>query len=262
MRTTRPAHVAIAMDGNGRWATARGLPRPAGHRCGATAVRRAVEAARAEGIDVLTLYAFSSDNWRRPRAEVDGLMALFVDYLRDETARCVDADIRLTMIGRRDRLAPSLRRAAEAAERATAAGTRLHLRLAIDYSSREAIWLAAERMIRAGRSSREEFAARIRSGRGEIADVPDVDLLIRTGGEKRLSDFLLWECAYAELHFVEVAWPDFAAEHFADALDAFAGRERRFGGVNVAAGLPPSHKATADHRSLGGGGQPCGNRRA
>jgi undecaprenyl diphosphate synthase len=231
MSAIRPAHVAIAMDGNGRWATARGLPRPAGHRCGAVSVRRVVEAACDEGIAVLTLYAFSSDNWRRPRAEIDGLMALFGDYLRDETARCADAGIRLTMIGRRDRLAPSLRRAAETAERATAGATRLHLRLAIDYSSREAIWLAAERMIRAGRSSREEFVARIRSGRGEIAEVPDVDLLIRTGGEKRLSDYLLWECAYAELHFVDVAWPDFGAEHFAAALDEFAGRERRFGAI-------------------------------
>ncbi len=233
MRAIHPAHVAIAMDGNGRWATARGLPRPAGHRCGAAAVRRAVEAARAEGIDVLTLYAFSSDNWRRPRAEIDGLMALFGEYLRDETAGCVEAGIRLTMIGRRDRLAPSLRRTAEAAERATAGGTRLHLRLAIDYSSREAIWLAAEHLISAGQPSREEFVARIRSGHGEVANVPDVDLLIRTGGERRLSDFLLWECAYAELHFVDVAWPDFTAEHFADALEAFAGRERRFGGLAV-----------------------------
>lgn len=236
MKAIRPAHVAIAMDGNGRWAAARDLPRPAGHRCGAQAVRRVVEAARTEGIDVLTLYAFSSDNWRRPRVEIDGLMALFDEYLHDETARCVEAGIRLTMIGRRDRLAPSLRRTAEAAERATAGETRLHLRLAIDYSSREAIWLAAERMIGAGRSSREEFVARIRSGRGEIADAPDVDLLIRTGGERRLSDFMLWECAYAELHFVDVAWPDFGAEHFADALDAFAGRERRFGGLGRVSG--------------------------
>jgi undecaprenyl diphosphate synthase len=236
MRAIRPAHVAIAMDGNGRWATARGLPRPAGHRCGAVSVRRVVEAACDEGIDVLTLYAFSSDNWRRPRAEIDGLMALFSDYLRDETSRCVDAGIRLTMIGRRDRLAPSLRRAAEIAECATAGATRLHLRLAIDYSAREAIWLAAEQMIRAGRLSREELVARIPSGRGDVADAPDVDLLIRTGGERRLSDFLLWECAYAELHFVDVAWPDFAAEHFADALDAFAGRERRFGGLGSVSG--------------------------
>jgi undecaprenyl diphosphate synthase len=220
------------MDGNGRWGTARGMPRAAGHRQGAAAVRRTVEAAVERGLETLTLYAFSADNWRRPRTETMGLMALFDEYLRLEVDRCVAHGIRLSVIGRRDRLPPSLRRQVQSAEDATAEGRGLHLRLAIDYSARDAIWCAAERLIDAGRRSREEFAARVRSGRGEIADVPDVDLLIRTGGEQRLSDFLLWESAYAELCFLDVAWPDFSATHLAHALDTFSRRERRFGGIS------------------------------
>jgi undecaprenyl diphosphate synthase len=233
--TRLPRHVAIVMDGNGRWGTARGLTRDAGHRQGATAVRRAVEAAVAARIDVLTLYAFSADNWRRPRAETLGLMALFDRYLREEVARCLEHGIRLSVIGRRDRLPPSLARQVDRAEVATAAGTGLHLRLAIDYSSRDAIWCAVEHLVAAGRASRDEFSARLRSGRGEIADVPDVDLLIRTGGEQRLSDFLLWECAYAEFCFLEVAWPDFTAADFDAALYAFIRRDRRFGAVSEGA---------------------------
>ena len=224
-------HVAIIMDGNGRWATSRGLPRVVGHRQGAVALRRAVEAAPPLGITTLTLYAFSADNWKRPAAEVTGLMQLFDEYLRAQARECQQHGIRLTLVGRRDRLAPALRERAETFERATAAGTTLHLRLAIDYSAREAIWLAAERLVREGGASREAFSAAVRSGSGAPVDVPDVDLLIRTGGEQRLSDFLLWESAYAELAFSDTPWPDFTGDDLAAAVSDFARRERRFGGL-------------------------------
>ena len=193
------------MDGNGRWATRRGLPRAAGHRAGADAVRRVVKIAPGCGITALTLYAFSSDNWTRPAAEVSTLMRLFARYLRTETAELVARGVQLTIIGRRDRLPASLVAAIECAERATICCTGLELRIAVDYSSRVAI--------RAG------------------ALLPDVDLLIRTGGEQRLSDFLLWECAYAELWFTDRMWPDFAAAELAAAIQEFCSRDRRFGGL-------------------------------
>lgn len=196
-------HVAVIPDGNGRWAAARQRPRTDGHRAGASAVRRTIECAPAHGIGMLTLYAFSSDNWHRPASEVRVLMKLFEQYLRGETARCVAEGVRVRVIGRRDRLAKRLVRAIEATESATAACDRLVLNLAVDYSSRDAI------------------------GRGER--LPEVDLLIRTGGEQRLSDFLLWECAYAELYFTDLRWPDFDARHLARALADYHGRERRFG---------------------------------
>jgi undecaprenyl diphosphate synthase len=227
----RPRHVAIIMDGNGRWATSRGWPRLVGHRRGVEAVRRVVEAASGFGIDTLSLYAFSADNWRRPHAEVRGLFALFDEYLRTQAEDCAARGIRLTLIGRRDRLPAALSARAESVERATAKGRALEVRLAIDYSARDAIWAAAERMIRAGRGTREEFVARLHSGCGEPADVADVDLLIRSGSEQRLSDFLLWECAYAELWLTDVAWPDFTREHLEEAIAAFARRDRRFGGL-------------------------------
>jgi len=230
-----PLHVAIIMDGNGRWATARGLARLAGHREGGLAVRRTVEAAPALGIGTLTLYAFSADNWRRPATEVTGLMRLFDQYLEEQAGECVDRGIKLSLVGRRDRLSPELRRRAEWLERATAAGRVLHLRLAIDYSAREAIWLAADRLMRAGQGSRQDFSDAVRSGCGEPAPVPDVDLVIRTGGERRLSDFMLWESAYAELWFTNTAWPDFREEDLAEAVKDFARRERRFGALTSAA---------------------------
>jgi undecaprenyl diphosphate synthase len=255
----RPLHVAIIMDGNGRWAAARGLPRTEGHRRGAAVVRDVVEAASRLDIRVLTLYAFSADNWRRPRAEVETLMAIFDEYVRDQVRPCLEHGIRFTLIGRRDRLLPSLRRNVEALEFCTEDCEALHLRLAIDYSARDAIWLAAERMIDAGLKrpggelkpgaaskghggTFEEFARRIRSGRGEPDDVPDVDPLIRTGGEQRLSDFLLWESAYAELWFTDTAWPDFTAGELASALESFSRRERRFGGLPEVT-APPSPTA-------------------
>jgi undecaprenyl diphosphate synthase len=190
-----------------------------------------VEAALDQGLGTLTLYAFSADNWRRPAEEVRVLMSVFDGYLQSEVDRCVTHGIRLSVIGRRDRLPPSLRRRIEVVEAATIGGCALHLRLAIDYSGREAIWLAAERLICTGHRSREEFVSRIGSGRGATDDVPDVDLVIRTGGEQRLSDFLLWEAAYAELVFLSVPWPEFTAADLAGALAEFSRRERRFGGI-------------------------------
>ncbi len=217
-------HVAIIMDGNGRWARERGLPRIAGHREGATAVRRVVEAAPDLGIGVLTLYAFSEDNWSRPTAEVNALMKLLGRYLVQERRRCIENGVRLKAIGRRDRLGAPLVALLEEAERETAGGQRLELRLAIDYSSRSAILDAARRVN--GPLTEEALSAAIG---------PDVDLLIRTSGEQRLSDFLLWECAYAELVFTRRMWPAFSGEDLAAAIAEFQRRDRRFGAVDSTA---------------------------
>jgi undecaprenyl diphosphate synthase len=216
-------HTAIIMDGNGRWALARGLPRVAGHRAGVETVRRIVEAAPASGIGILTLFAFSSDNWRRPPAEVKALMRLAAWYLETQTPRCVAEGVRVEAIGRRDRLPPSLVAAIAASEAATAHGTRLRLRVALDYSGREAILAAA-------RDASESSSELSRAGLDQCLG-PPVDLLIRTGGERRLSDFLLWESAYAELVFSRAMWPDFGPEDLAAAIREFRGRERRYGAV-------------------------------
>lgn len=221
------------MDGNGRWATARGLPRAAGHRRGVDAVRRIVEAAPDLGVDTLTLYAFSSDNWRRPAREVAALMRLFRARLRSEAPELAANDVRLAVIGRRDRLDLPLRSAVDAAERATAAGRRLLLRLAIDYSSRDAIVRAARHAgtTTAQPLTREAFTELLGKEYGPNAAAPDVDLLIRTGGERRLSDFMLWECAYAELWFTDRMWPEFGASDLSEAVADFRRRDRRFGAV-------------------------------
>lgn len=218
-------HVAIIMDGNGRWAERRGLPRGAGHAAGVKAVRGIVEAAPSLGIEVLTLYAFSSDNWKRPGPEVEGLFRLLESYLRTELASCVEKGVRIEVLGRRDRLPARIVEAIRLAETTTAAGTTLTLCLAIDYSSRDAIVEAATHAPR----TRAELARRLASPADR--DTPDVDLLIRTGGEQRLSDFLLWECAYAELYFTGLAWPDFDAAALREAIDEFCRRQRRFGGL-------------------------------
>src|SRR5213083_2317586 len=207
-RASAALHVAVVMDGNGRWATRRSLPRAAGHRAGAEAVRRVVEAAPGLGARALTLFAFSADNWKRPPGEVAALMRLFARYLRTETPQLVEHGVRLELVGRRDRLPAPLVAGAAAAESATRAGAELHLRLAVDYSAR---WAIAAGVL-----------------------LPDVDLLIRTGGERRLSDFLLWESAYAELHFVETMWPDFGPAELAAAVAEFHARGRRFGGLSEA----------------------------
>ncbi len=229
------------MDGNGRWARRRGMPRTAGHREGSRAVDLIVQAATAprSGIGGLTLYAFSSDNWTRPPREVRGLMRLFGEYLRRETPRCVENGVRLEVIGRRDRLGAALVRRVEEAERATAGGEALTLRLAIDYSARDVVVRAAELAARRGLdgaegTDREWFRGLLSEAEGSrpgTHGVPDVDLLIRTGGEQRLSDFMLWECAYAELVFTPILWPDFGESDLAEALAEYRRRDRRFGGV-------------------------------
>jgi len=228
------AHVAIIMDGNGRWATARGRPREFGHRQGAESVRRVVEAAPDLGIDTLTLYAFSSDNWARPATEVTVLMKLFRRYLRSETAELVRNGVRLRVVGRRDRLDPGLVRQIERAEAATADGARLLLRLAVDYSARDLLVEAVRRAATASDLERHDLASLLGQAMNGGGPAPDVDLLIRTGGEQRLSDFLLWECAYAELYFTRVMWPDFGAKELTEAMRDFQARDRRFGQVAAA----------------------------
>ena len=225
-------HVGIIMDGNGRWATARGLPRALGHRAGLAALRRVVEAAPARGIGTLTLYAFSSDNWHRPPDEVAALMGLLRAYLRGEASRLARAGIRLSVIGRRDRLPEGIAETIARAEALTAAGTALHLRIAIDYSARAAILAAAAALAGGVSPCAAAFGQRVSAGQAPGGcPVPDVDLVIRTSGEQRLSDFLLWECAYAELYFTPTHWPDFDAGDLAAALQAYAARERRYGGL-------------------------------
>jgi len=220
-------HVGIIMDGNGRWATRRGLSRLRGHEAGVEAIRRVVEAAPDQGVGTLTLYAFSTDNWRRPKAEVAGLMTLLRYYLANEVEALFKNGVRLTVIGRRDRLPEGIATAIADAEAATLPCEALHLRIAIDYSARDAILNAAAKLAGQPVPSREKFSELVTGD----ADLRDVDLIIRTSGEKRLSDFLLWEAAYAELHFTERMWPEFDADDLAEALACFHRRERRFGGL-------------------------------
>src|SRR5712691_8446950 len=227
-------HVAIISDGNGRWATSRGLPRSAGHRAGAETARRVIQAAPSLGIHTLTLFALSSANWKRPAAEVHAILRLLHEYLLTETTHCMEEGVRLSIIGRRDRLPATLRQAISDAEAATVNGTRLHLRLAVDYSAREAIYHAACRFYKVTELSPESFgtvlAEVLRGGSTEV------DLLIRTGGEQRLSDFLLWECAFAEFVFLQKRWPDFTAADLAAAVKEFGMRERTRGALSD--GLP------------------------
>ncbi len=221
-------HVAIISDGNGRWATARGLPRSAGHRAGAETARRVIEAAPRLGIHTLTLFALSSANWKRPDAEVQAILRLLHEYLLTETTHCIEEGVRLSIIGRRDRLPATLRQAISDSEAATAKGTRLHLRLAVDYSAREAIYHAACRFYKVTELSPESFSnvlAEVHHGGST-----EVDLLIR-GGDQRLSDFLLWECAFAELVFVQKRWPDFTAADLEAAVKEFSNRERTRGAL-------------------------------
>jgi undecaprenyl diphosphate synthase len=222
-------HVGIIMDGNGRWATRRGLSRLRGHEAGIEAIRRVVEAAPDQGVGTLTLYAFSTDNWRRPRAEVAALMGLLRFYLANEVQSLIKNGVRLSVIGRRDRLPEGIADAIACAEAATAKGEVLHLRIAVDYSARDAILRAATKLAGISEPTRELFSQLVT---GE-AGLRDVDLIIRTSGEKRLSDFLLWEGAYAELHFTERMWPEFDAQALAEALASFHRRERRFGGLQA-----------------------------
>ena len=222
-------HVGIISDGNGRWASARGLPRSAGHRAGAEAARRVIEAAPRLGIHTLTMFALSSANWKRPEAEVDAILRLLHEYLLTETTSCMQEGVRLSVIGRRDRLPRTLREAIADAEAATARGTRLHLRLAVDYSARDAIYAAACRFYKVTELSAESFARVLSEvNRGGSTDL---DLLIRTGGEQRLSDFLLWESAFAELVFLPKRWPDFTVSDLEAALAEYYRRERTRGAL-------------------------------
>lgn len=233
-KDSKPLHLAILMDGNGRWAESRGLPRSAGHRAGVEAVRRVVRSAPAFGIDILTLFAFSTHNWQRCPEEIGSLFGLLEKFFYAEALRADQHDVRISAIGRRDRLPSALISAIEAAESATAENRGLDLRIAVDYSAREAMLRAACWMVSSTEVTPREFSRRL----GQVTHAPeesaDVDLLIRTGGEQRLSDFLLWECAYAELHFTECMWPDFSAGDLELAMRDFRARDRRFGRVPVA----------------------------
>jgi undecaprenyl diphosphate synthase len=220
-----PCHVAVIMDGNGRWAERRGQSRSAGHIAGARAMRDVVEHCARSGVGQLTLYAFSADNWKRPTSEVRALLALFTAHFRSQASALARAGIKLTVIGKRSRLPLALRSAIRNAEAATSRGTAMHLRVAIDYSSRDAI----ARMHVAGATTTD-------ANDGAVI-LPPVDLLVRTGGERRLSDFLLWECAYAELLFLDVLWPDITPAILDAAFADFAARDRRFGNI--------SHRASA-----------------
>ena len=227
-------HVGIIMDGNGRWAKARNRPREWGHRQGAKAVRRVVEAAPDLGVRTLTLYAFSSDNWKRPAREVGLLMKLLARYLRTETEELAENGVELRVVGRRDRLEAPLVCAIEQAEAVTRGNRRMRLRLAVDYSARDLITAAVAEGVKRGGVEREDMAALLGRAMNDTGPAQDVDLLIRTGGEQRLSDFLLWECAYAELLFTPRMWPDFDADDLSRALEEYRGRDRRFGKVAVA----------------------------
>ena len=231
-------HVAIIMDGNGRWAERRGMPRWKGHEAGAKAVRSTVEAAHRAGIEVLTLFAFSSENWRRPAREVDILFRLLLRYLETETRSMLENDIRLSALGRRDRFSTQVRTALQQTEEATRSCKRLHLRLALDYGARYEILEAARRLARqvAGgglipdQIDEDRFSSALAG-----ADAPDPDLIIRTSGEQRLSNFLLWQAAYSELHFCNKLWPDFEESDLLQALADYHSRSRRFGALPCAA---------------------------
>ena len=226
-----PFHVAIIMDGNGRWARRQNRARFFGHRAGAENLRRIVETCPKLGITTLTAYAFSSDNWGRPQQEVTMLMQLFQTYLQVEIRNLIKNGAKLTFIGRRDRLDSKIVRMMEKAERDTAGGENLHLRLAVDYSAKDMIVEAARHLTGKNSISREEFYRALAYAQHDAEPVGDVDLLIRTGGEQRLSDYLLWECAYAEFYFSPVMWPDFDPNHLQEAINDFKRRQRRFGRI-------------------------------
>ncbi len=227
-----PTHVAIIMDGNGRWATQRGRPRSFGHKKGSEAVREAIEGAIRSGVSVLTLYAFSSENWNRPPSEVRDLMGLLRLYLRNEVAQLNKENIRLRVIGRRSQLDNDINVLIDEAEAKTSQNTRLTLVIALNYGARAELTDAAKALAAAvveGRESLENITEDRFAQELSTADLPDPDLVIRTSGEQRLSNFLMWQCAYAELMFTDTLWPDFTKDDFADAVTLYKGRDRRFG---------------------------------
>ncbi len=233
----RPAHVAIIMDGNGRWATSRGWPRLVGHRRGAERVKAIVNAAPDLGIRHLTLYAFSTENWKRSTEEVVGLMTIFSRYIQKEAERLSKEGVRMRFIGGRDRLDPKLQKLMAGIEERTRGNDRLHLTIAINYGGRDEIARAARRLaedVAAGRIAADQVDEAALAARLDTAELPDPDLVIRTSGESRISNFLLWQSAYAEYEFTETLWPDFTAEELDRILDRFGRRERRFGGALTA----------------------------
>ena len=233
-----PAHVAIIMDGNGRWAKARGLPRAAGHERGVEALRRTVEAAREMGIRCVTVFSFSTENWRRPTSEVSALFGLLKAYIRRDLARLKREGVRIRIAGTRDNLPEDIAKLVDEAERETLENSAFHLTVAFNYGGREEIVRAAQ-MLAAEAVRGEIDPAEITEARFaatlDTRDLPDPDLLIRTSGERRISNFLLWQCAYSELVFSDVLWPDFGEDALREAVAEYASRERRFGAVTAGA---------------------------
>ena len=230
-----PRHVAIIMDGNGRWAQERGLGRPAGHQAGMRSVREAVEGCLAAGVEVLTLFAFSQENWQRPPAEIDALMSLLEEYIAKEAAELREQGVSVRMLGELERLSPSARAAVDHIESSTAGGTRLALNICISYSARAEIVRAVRQLaerVREGTLTPDAIEERDVTAELYTAEWPDPDLIIRTSGEMRVSNFLLWQMAYAELHVTPVLWPDFTRNTLYAALLDFQGRDRRFGRVS------------------------------
>lgn len=227
-----PTHIAIIMDGNGRWAKAKGKERYEGHIEGVASVKACIKAARKRGVRYLTLYAFSTENWGRPQAEVDALMQLFCQSVTKETPELIKQGVRVQFIGRRDRFSEEVRERLLHIEESTAVGDKLTLVLAFDYSSRDELVRAMREVtakVERGELSAEEVDEKLISAHLDTADMPDPDLIIRTSGECRLSNFMLWQASYAEMYFPQTMWPDFREEAFDKALEAYASRERRYG---------------------------------
>jgi undecaprenyl diphosphate synthase len=233
---TAPRHVAIIMDGNGRWAAARGLPRSAGHKVGVEALRRAVKAASDFGIQYLTIYSFSSENWSRPAAEVSFLLDLLRRFIRQDVAELHQSGVKITIVGERENLEPSMVSLLADAERLTQDNTKLNLVVAFNYGSKQEISRAVSAIankVIAGEVCADDISPELISAHLDTRGIPDPDVLIRTGGEQRISNFLLWQCAYTEFVFIDAFWPDFTAEIFASALREFGARDRRFGGIQA-----------------------------
>ena len=231
-----PRHVAIIMDGNGRWAARRGLPRSAGHKAGVDALRRAVKAAADFGIEYLTIYSFSSENWSRPAAEVSFLLELLRRFIRQDVAELHHAGVKIKIVGSRDDLEPGIVSLLNDAERLTRGNSKLNLVVAFNYGSKQEISRAVSAIanrLASGEISAADISPELISHNLDTSGIPDPDLLIRTGGEQRISNFLLWQCAYTEFVFVDEFWPDFSHEIFARALDDFNSRDRRFGGIEA-----------------------------
>ncbi|MEM9739463.1 MAG: isoprenyl transferase [Pseudomonadota bacterium] len=237
-RDAAPQHVAIIMDGNGRWAKARGLPRGAGHERGVEALRRTVEAAGDLGIRYLTVFSFSTENWRRPAGEVNALFGLLRSYIRRDLARLKRDGVRVRVAGTRDNLPDDLLELVDRSEQETRGNSKFHLTVAFNYGGREELVRATQALaddVASGLLMPQQITDQHIAAKLDTHDLPDPDLLIRTSGERRLSNFLLWQCAYAELVFTDVLWPDFGAQALGDAVEEFARRERRYGAVSAGA---------------------------